>query len=488
MARTSVLVLLMALLGTPIVAFAATTATTARPATAGGAAPILDRRAPCLTEEARAEILGELEASRVRLRAEGVLAEPRAGEHVLFGWPLRNLTDDPGAHGISYFVDLDPSYPDDLLDYQCGDRSYDTTGGYNHQGVDIFTWPFGWMKMDLDQVEIVAVADGTIVSKSDGHDDRSCGFGGGNWNAVYVEHADGSVVWYGHMKKSSTTAKGVGETVVRGEYLGIVGSSGNSTGPHLHLETYDGTSSLIEPFDGPCNDLNPGDSWWADQPPYHDSAINAIYTQSDLPEFPACPEQEIPNIADTFAPGERVYFAAYYRDQLQGQVSTYRIYEPDGDLYDTWTHSSSVDHYAASWWAWWTMLPLDAEIGIWRYEVEFEGQLANWPFAVGTILGLPGGGSGGSGDPALALTAPRLVSANPIPAGAGSIRIAVPGSGPTRVELFSVAGRRLGVLLDQDLPAGLHDVPWALGGADGVRFLRISAGGQTSVTKVVGAP
>jgi len=485
MARTSVLVLFIALFGTPLVGDAAAT----RPAMAGGAAPILDRRAPCLTEEARVAILGELEASRARLRAEGLLAEPRAGEHVVFGWPLQNLTDDPGVHGISNFVDLDPSYPGDLLDYQCGDRSYDTTGGYNHQGIDFFTWPFGWMKMDLDQVAIVAVANGTIIAKSDGHDDRSCGFGGGSWNAVYVEHADGSIVWYGHMKKNSTTSKGVGETVERGEYLGIVGSSGNSTGPHLHLETYDGSGSLIEPYDGPCNDLNPGDPWWESQRPYHDSAINAIYTQSALPEFPSCPEQEIPNIADTFLPGERVYFAAYYRDQLQDQVSTHRIYEPDGDLFDSWTHASNADHYLASWWAWSTILPVDVEIGIWRFEVEFEGQVVNWPFAVGTVLGLPGQGgvgSGGGQDPSPPADArPRLVSANPIPAGSSSIRITVPEAGPVRVELFTVTGRRESVLLETTLGAGLHDVAWADDAGDGIRFLRITAGGRASVTKVV---
>ena len=48
-------------------------------------------------------------------------------------------------------------------------------------------------------------------------------------------HADGSVAWYGHMKAGSLTNKAVGQTVSSGEYLGIVGSSGNSTGPHLHF-------------------------------------------------------------------------------------------------------------------------------------------------------------------------------------------------------------------------------------------------------------
>ena len=87
-----------------------------------------------------------------------------------------------------------------------------------------------------DAVRIVAAAPGTIVSKTDGNFDRNCAIGSGQWNAVYVRHADNSVAWYGHMKSGSLTTKAVGETVVTGEYLGIVGSSGSSTGPHLHFE------------------------------------------------------------------------------------------------------------------------------------------------------------------------------------------------------------------------------------------------------------
>jgi murein DD-endopeptidase MepM/ murein hydrolase activator NlpD len=107
--------------------------------------------------------------------------------------------------------------------------------------------------MDSNDVEIVSAAAGTILYKSDGNFDRSCTFNNNNWNAVYVQHSDGSVAWYGHMKAGTLTTKNVGASVAQGEYLGVVGSSGNSTGPHLHFEVYDSGNNLIDPYAGTCN-------------------------------------------------------------------------------------------------------------------------------------------------------------------------------------------------------------------------------------------
>ena len=153
---------------------------------------------------------------------------------------------------ISNYVDHNSAYPNQLQDYNCGTKTYDTSSGYNHQGIDIFTWPFTWKMVDDNSVEIIAAAPGQIIAKGDGQFDRSCGFNNNPWNAVYVRHGDGSVAWYGHMKNGSLTTKNVGDFVNLGEYLGIVGSSGNSTGPHLHFEVYqnDTYTNLIDPYTG----------------------------------------------------------------------------------------------------------------------------------------------------------------------------------------------------------------------------------------------
>lgn len=92
-------------------------------------------------------------------------------------------------------------------------RSFRTRG--QHQGVD-FAAPKG--------TPVVVVADGTVV-----HAGRSGGYG----NLVVVDHGGDVTTYYAHL-----SAFGVqeGMRVERGQEIGQVGSTGMSTGPHLHYE------------------------------------------------------------------------------------------------------------------------------------------------------------------------------------------------------------------------------------------------------------
>jgi hypothetical protein len=109
------------------------------------------------------------------------------------GWPLagRDGFTDPGYHAVTGFVDHAAGYPNQLLDYACGGRTYDSYSGYNHQGTDFYLWPFAWNKMAAGDVEVVAAAGGIIIGRTDGNSDQSCVYSN-RWNAVYVRHADGS--------------------------------------------------------------------------------------------------------------------------------------------------------------------------------------------------------------------------------------------------------------------------------------------------------
>lgn len=373
----------------------------APPVAAGGGEFRLGAHGDSPSPAVRRLIQAQIDYNRAALRAAGALSSGAAGgvEPVRLDFPLRAVSGltGPGFHGVSNFVDQDGSYPGAIEDYTCGERTYDLASGYNHPGTDYFLWPFAWLRMDLGAVEVVAAAPGIIVLKQDGHFDRSCsGAGTGAWNAIYVEHADGTVAWYGHLRSGSLTAKGVGDAVARGEVLAQVGSSGNSTGPHLHFELQAPSAQVIDPYAGSCNPTI-SESWWNAQPEYYDSSLNELATHSAPPAFPACPEPELPNYRDRFEPGETVTFAAYYRDQLAGQVSRYAVRRPDGTVFAEWEHEIPDPHYSAAYWWWQQALPAAAPIGEWSFEVEYLGTVYGHPFRVEQTLFADGFESGSTG-------------------------------------------------------------------------------------------
>ena len=356
----------------------------------GGSAPL---PSDSMSDEQRAAIWAEINKNIAWLEKEGKL-QAASPQVTLFKWPLKKADGIPdfNVEGISNFVDQNLSFPNLLQDYNCGARTYDQASGYNHRGIDIFTWPFGWSKMDNKEVLIVAAAPGTIINKFDGNFDRSCSFSGGNWNAVYVRHADNSVAWYGHMKNGSTTSKAVGETVEAGEVLGVVGSSGNSTGPHLHFEIYNGAGQLQEPYQGACNSMN-ATSWWEVQEPYRNTRMNRLMTHSLPPAFNTCPSPETINAKNFFRPGETFRVAGYFRDALVGNQTQYALIRPDGVVSNNWSHDSP-NTYNASYW-WWTIATNSSiQRGVWRLRAIFNGQEYNHNFAIkdGTAFDYDGDG------------------------------------------------------------------------------------------------
>jgi hypothetical protein len=337
----------------------------------------------CVPDELRAKIRAEADHNIVKLQALGLLTEPTLDEPgPLLSWPLRPAAAlrDFDYYATVYFVDQQPA---GLLDYACDVRTYD-----GHRGTDYSTWPFYWMKMDEDLVDIVAAAPGVIAYRADGRYDRQCDWNDCNWNAVLVRHADGSEAWYGHMKNGSVTPKTVGATVERGEYLGILGSSGCSTIPHLHFEIWDSGENLNDPYAGACNSLN-NDSWWGNQLPYYDSRVNRLATAHTVPYFPACPLREWPNEAKDFNFGDTIYFVVYYRDQRETQTTVYTIYRPDGAVFDTWSHDiSPVPYYNSSWWYWsYTNFAATGPAGVWTFTADFNGRVYERQFRVDAAAG-----------------------------------------------------------------------------------------------------
>lgn len=108
----------------------------------------------------------------------------------------------------------------------------------NHKGIDISGGSACYSNV------IIASKSGTVTAMNDscptnGSYGSNCGGGYGNY--AIIDHGDGTSTVYAHMSSGSVTIK-VGDTVSQGQKIGVMGSSGSSTGCHLHFEVrVDGT-------------------------------------------------------------------------------------------------------------------------------------------------------------------------------------------------------------------------------------------------------
>jgi hypothetical protein len=279
---------------------------------------------------------------------------------------------------ITSYFDHDSLYPDQILDYHCGNLTYDDESGYNHTGTDFFLWPFPWHKMENDIAEVIAVESGLLIYKQDGNFDQHCELNSDAWNGLGIMHDDGTIAWYLHLKANSLTSKPVGEEIEKGEYLGIVGSSGSSTAPHLHFEVLDSAYKVIDPFFGNCNDQTQW-SWWEEQPEYKKPGINKICTNNKLPVFPDCPGTEIINEATQFKPGDTIFLMSYFNNLNLNDTVKISIYRPDQSEFASWLWFSPWTYSPASW-LYFFMILQDDMTGDWNYSVDFKGKQYDYFF------------------------------------------------------------------------------------------------------------
>jgi hypothetical protein len=327
----------------------------------------------------------EIRQNITRLRETGALPALHNGPAVPYIFPLRlapGLSDYAGFR-VSAFPDHDPG-SGRVRDYNGGARTYD-----GHRGTDYALWPFSWNKLDGGDVQVIAAAAGTIVAKADvDPTDHHCGDGSSDqWNYIALFHADGRMTIYGHLRYHSLTGKTLGQTVSQSEYLGAVGSSGNSSGPHLHFEVRFGSFSAadwIDPHAGP--DSQP-ETLWVEQRPYLDSAINKLATHSAPPGTPDPCRPSITNLQDLFTTPVRIYFYAYYRDYQGALTTQLNIYRPDGSLHTSWSYTPGGNSFQAAWSQGWAFdFSTGDPAGTWRFEALYNGQVYETSFQINPHL------------------------------------------------------------------------------------------------------
>ena len=127
-------------------------------------------------------------------------------------------------------------------------KQQQSSGSGTINGTGTYIWPlpgyspgsaYGWRmhpilhEMRFHAGEDIGAPSGTPILAADSGSVILAGQNGGYGNCVMISHGNGRVTLYGHM---SSIAVSYGQNVSQGQVIGYVGSTGMSTGPHLHFE------------------------------------------------------------------------------------------------------------------------------------------------------------------------------------------------------------------------------------------------------------
>jgi hypothetical protein len=343
-----------------------------------------------LSAEARLELANQINVNKQNIIAKNPNAFNKSTSVTLLAEPIRPKSgfNDYGYHTINYLVDQNLTPNNNNLDYFCQTRTYDWATG-NHGGTDYILWPYPWKRMQEEQMEIIAAADGIIVQKKDGFFDLSClNNGNPDWNGIVLEHADGSQTIYIHFKDGGITSKVVGDSVVQGEFLGIAGSSGSSNIPHLHFEVRDNNGDLIDPYQGPCNSLNTA-TWWENQEDYYVPRINRISTHDSTVFDDTCGVVENTYEEINFVQGDQFVLRLFFRDLQNGVPVDISITDPNNNPFIDFTWNSNFGQFFATSWAnWFWDINSSWPDGVYNVSVDFGGNTYNTVFGVNTTLSL----------------------------------------------------------------------------------------------------
>jgi murein DD-endopeptidase MepM/ murein hydrolase activator NlpD len=215
--------------------------------------------APDAPREAPADAAGDAAASDGELPDA---ARPGAGDRPRFRYAIAESHRAKMMVRPVFHVDRDPAeHPEApaLCTNYAGEpfpACYD-----GHTGSD-FMLGGGFATMDAGSAPVVAAAGGVVEVAEDGHYDRcrgnvetlevTCDGHEMRANFVRLRHANGWSSLYYHLRKGSV-AVSVGQRVACGDVLGLVGSSGRSTLPHLHFQVESPDGEVVDPF-APADD------------------------------------------------------------------------------------------------------------------------------------------------------------------------------------------------------------------------------------------
>ena len=232
---------------------------------------------------------------------------------------------------IMHYVDREPT--PEAVDFGCGRQTYD-----EHKGTD---FAISDLKVMQEGVSVLAAAPGTVLRVRDGVPDelidsveqrqtvaaKECG------NGIVIDHGKDWETQYCHLRNGSVTVK-PGMKIDKGTVLGMVGSSGLASFPHVHL-TVRHQQTVIDPFGGVANtsgcDIDKKNSLWDESLTYTPTGL----IRAGFATTPPTPKELWQGkYKDTQLPRNisALLFWVHAYGVLQGDVEKWQLTSPTGKV------------------------------------------------------------------------------------------------------------------------------------------------------------
>lgn len=309
-------------------------------------------------------------------------------------------------------------------DHTCGIQTYD-----GHDGTDFVLRSF--RQMDSG-VFVVAAAPGRVIAVVDSLYDRNKvsikerGFG----NYVAIQHDEGYISYYAHIRKNSAIVT-VGSAVTRNQRIALVGSSGNSSDPHVHFEVW----RRIDPFAGLCAD---NISHWNEQPAYNTSYRLLDHGLTTWPPLLDTIRERPPKALRITRNDSTVTFWSLQQGIQPTDELVAEWYAPDNTL---WFRYSTEAGIASEYYYWWTFINRPSIPGIYHVRFSVNGvERARDSVDVEAVTSVA------DAQPSAADAHPSIANEHPSVALNIVVRnnvLRVTAGTPARITLFDVNGRLL---------------------------------------------
>jgi len=321
-----------------------------------------------------------------------------------------------------------------IKDFNCSTKTYD-----GHQGTDFVIRSF--QDMD-DSVAVHAATAGIVTFTVDTIFDRETisDIDKGLGNYIALSHANDFYTYYGHLMQNSVQFE-VGDSVEAGALIGFVGSSGNSTDPHLHFELWYDSLYIVDPFAGDCgNEV----TRFID-PPTYDSSLtvweSGLHLKNDLTINDL--RERIVSIDKPYSisvgSDSMLYFWSHMYGLRKDKELSIKWFTPDNLEWFDYSFSLDRDYWYYYYWSF--INHQDLVVGDWTVRLYYDGmEIANEIFEVNDeVTSLTKLNGDGKCQEYKSWSYDKLISSDHID-----------------VNIFNVNGQQISKNELPDLPSGIH--------------------------------